>query len=89
VIRGATAMPQGGTPAAAPASHQSMRRTGSALDNAVSESFNSTLQFELFEQKRCSDTDELAAPALVDLLFDICYGAGISTGSPRRGAASR
>jgi hypothetical protein len=44
---------------------------------------------KLFEQKRCSDTDDLAATALVDLLFDNCYGAGFSTGSPRRWAASR
>ena len=86
LIRGVTAMPQDWTPAAAPVSHQSMPRTGSALDNAVSESFNSTLQFELFEQKRCSDTDDLAATALVDLLFAVCYGAGFSTGSPRRRA---
>ena len=29
---------------------QSMGRTGSALDNAVSEAFNSTLEFELLRQ---------------------------------------
>jgi transposase InsO family protein len=44
---------------------QSMGRTGSALDNAVSESFNSTLEFELLRQRRFG-TREQARRAVAD-----------------------
>ncbi|HEX5119445.1 MAG TPA: IS3 family transposase [Pseudonocardiaceae bacterium] len=37
---------------------QSMGRTGSALDNAVAESFNSTLQFELLSQRRFTTREQ-------------------------------
>jgi transposase InsO family protein len=37
---------------------QSMGRTGSALDNAVAESFNSTLQFELLSQRHFATHEE-------------------------------
>jgi putative transposase len=36
---------------------QSMGRTGSALDNAVSESFNSTLEFELLPLRLMQPAD--------------------------------
>jgi putative transposase len=42
---------------------QSMGRTGSALDNAVAESFNSTLEFELLRQQHFA-TREQARPAV-------------------------
>jgi putative transposase len=44
---------------------QSMGRTGSALDNAVSESFNSTLEFELL-RLRHFDTHQQARQAVSD-----------------------
>jgi len=37
---------------------QSMGRTGSALDNAVAESFNSTLEFELLRQRRFATREQ-------------------------------
>ena len=37
---------------------QSMGRTGSALDNAVSESFNSTLEFELLRSHRFTTREQ-------------------------------
>jgi transposase InsO family protein len=40
---------------------QSMGRTGSALDNAVAESFNSTLEFELLAHNRFSTRAEAGA----------------------------
>ena len=43
---------------------QSMGRTGSALDNAVSESFHSTLEFELLSRNRFATHDQ-ARPAVV------------------------
>jgi putative transposase len=42
---------------------QSMGRTGSALDNAVAESFDSTLEFELLSQRHFA-TREQARPAV-------------------------
>jgi transposase InsO family protein len=43
---------------------QSMGRTGSALDNAVAESFHSTLEFELLSRTRFATHDQ-ARPAVV------------------------
>jgi transposase InsO family protein len=43
---------------------QSMGRTGSALDNAVSESFHSTLEFELLSRNRFATHDH-PRPAVV------------------------
>jgi transposase InsO family protein len=43
---------------------QSMGRTGSALDNAVAESFHSTLEFELLSRTRFTTHDQ-ARPAVV------------------------
>jgi transposase InsO family protein len=37
---------------------QSMGRTGSALDNAVAESFNSTLEFELLRGRRFATREQ-------------------------------
>jgi transposase InsO family protein len=37
---------------------QSMGRVGSALDNAAAESFNSTLEHELFSRRRFATKDE-------------------------------
>ena len=37
---------------------QSMGRVGSALDNAVAESFNSTLEFELLSRRRFATKDD-------------------------------
>lgn len=37
---------------------QSMGRTGSALDNAVAESFNSTVEFELLRQQHFSTREQ-------------------------------
>ncbi|MEV6227453.1 integrase core domain-containing protein [Saccharopolyspora shandongensis] len=37
---------------------QSMGRTGSALDNAVAESFNSTLEFELLGRQRFATREQ-------------------------------
>jgi transposase InsO family protein len=37
---------------------QSMGRTGSALDNAVAEAFNSTLEFELLSQRRLATREQ-------------------------------
>jgi len=47
---------------------QSMGRTGSALDNAVAESFNSTLEFELLSQ--CHFTTRAQARAAVAAFID-------------------
>jgi transposase InsO family protein len=47
---------------------QSMGRTGSALDNAVSESFHSTLQFELFADQAPFTTRAQARAALAGYL---------------------
>jgi transposase InsO family protein len=46
---------------------QSMGRTGSALDNAVSESFNSTLEFELL-RRRHFNTREQARRAVAEFI---------------------
>jgi putative transposase len=46
---------------------QSMGRTGSALDNAVAESFNSTLEFELLRHRHFS-TREQARPAVATFI---------------------
>lgn len=47
---------------------QSMGRTGSALDNAVAESFNSTLEFELLSQRRFATREQArrAVAAFID-----------------------
>ena len=45
-----------------------MGRTGSALDNAVSESFHSTLEFELFAEHAPFATREQARRAVADYL---------------------
>jgi putative transposase len=47
---------------------QSMGRTGSALDNAVSESFHSTLQFELLAEHAPFATRAQARQAIADYL---------------------
>jgi len=47
---------------------QSMGRTGSALDNAVSESFHSTLQFELLAEHAPFATRAQARRAVADYL---------------------
>jgi putative transposase len=44
---------------------QSMGRTGSALDNAVAEAFNSTLEFELLRRRHFA-TREQARPAVAE-----------------------
>jgi putative transposase len=43
---------------------QSMGRTGSALDNAVSESFHSTLEFELLSRNRFTTHDQARAAVM-------------------------
>jgi putative transposase len=48
---------------------QSMGRTGSALDNAVAESFHSTLEFELLSRNRFTTHDQ-ARPAVVAWLTE-------------------
>ncbi|MGH3995509.1 MAG: IS3 family transposase, partial [Pseudonocardiaceae bacterium] len=48
---------------------QSMGRTGSALDNAVAESFNSTLEFELLREHHFP-TREQARPAVAAWIDD-------------------
>ena len=47
---------------------QSMGRTGSALDNAVSESFNSTLEFELLSRRHFATREQArrAVAAFID-----------------------
>jgi putative transposase len=47
---------------------QSMGRTGSALDNAVSESFHSTIEFELLRDQASFTTRTQARRAVADYL---------------------
>jgi len=47
--------------------HQSMGRTGSALDNAVAESFNSTLEFELLSRRRFPRLPQFVVTRIADL----------------------